>query len=115
MGSMDDLSGYMPLRTASTWDYSVGPLHCSIIRGLFRRQTYFGLIAGLGPPTPVVGGGSASPASHVPCRSTKGRGSKVPLYLGFRPVDGLSVKLEGWTSAYRITSVGYSLTRCTLP
>jgi len=31
---------------------------------------------GFGPPTPVVGGGSASPASHAPCRSTKDRGPK---------------------------------------
>src|SRR3954463_7584369 len=34
----------------------------------------------------------------------KGRGSKVPLCLGFRPADGLSVELEGWTVAYRIAS-----------
>src|SRR3954451_11805288 len=44
-----------------------------------------------------------------------GHGSKVPLCLGFRPADGLSVELEGWTSAYRIASVGHSLTRCTPP
>src|SRR4051812_29895573 len=73
MDSADDLSGYMPIRTASTWDYSVGPLRCSLVRGLFRRQLYLGLISGLGPLTPVVGSGSASPASHVPCRSTKAR------------------------------------------
>src|ERR1041385_537766 len=116
MDQVDDLSGSScPLRTTSTWDYGVGPLHCSLVRWLFRRQLYLGLIAGLGPPTPVVGGGSASPASHVLCRSTKGRGSKVPLCLGFRPADGLSVELEGWTSAYRIASVGNSLTRCTPP
>src|ERR1043165_9787261 len=45
----------------------------------------------------------------------KGQGSKVPLYLGFRPADGLFVELEGWTPAYRIDSVGCSLTRCTPP
>src|SRR3954465_15505873 len=108
MDSADDLSGYMPIRTASTWDYGVGPLRCSLVRGLFRCQLYLGLIAGHGPLTPVVGSGSASPASHVPCRSTKDRGPKF-LYLGFRPADGLSVELEGWTSAYRIASVGHSL------
>ena len=45
----------------------------------------------------------------------KGQGSNVPLYFGFRPADGLSVELEGWTPAYRIASVGCSLTRCTPP
>src|SRR3954467_12025499 len=45
----------------------------------------------------------------------KGQGSKVPLYLGFRPADGLSVELEGWTLASWIASVGNSLTRCTPP
>src|SRR3954463_6072398 len=74
---VDDLSGSTcPIRTTSTWDYGVGPLRCSLVRGLFRRQLYLGLIAGLGPPTPVVGGGSASPASHLPCRSTKRGGPK---------------------------------------
>src|SRR3954463_373889 len=34
MDSADDLSGYMPIRTASTWDYGVGPLRCSLVRGL---------------------------------------------------------------------------------
>src|SRR3954470_14302963 len=33
--------------------------------------------------------------------------------LRSRPADGLSVELEGWTPAYRIASVGCSLTRCT--
>src|ERR1044071_8084163 len=42
-----------------------------------------------------------------------GQGSKVPLYLGFRPADGLSVELEGWTLAYRIDSVGGARARCT--
>src|ERR1043165_3285368 len=45
----------------------------------------------------------------------KEQGSKVPLYLGFRPADSLSVELEGWTPAYRIALVGCSLTRCTPP
>src|SRR3954465_14765500 len=77
MGQVDDLSGSScPLRTTSTWDYGVGPLRCSLVRGLFRHQLYLGLIAGLGPLTPVVGSGSASPASHVPCRSTKDGGPK---------------------------------------
>src|SRR3954465_6822087 len=43
MDSADELSGYMPIRTASTWDYGVGPLCCSLVRGLFRRQQYRGL------------------------------------------------------------------------
>src|SRR3954471_21607059 len=76
MDSADDLSGYIPIRTASTWDYGVGPLRCSLVQGLLRRQLYLGLIVGLGPLTPVVGSGSASPASHVPRRSTKDRGPK---------------------------------------
>src|SRR4051812_21541050 len=76
MDSADDLSGYMPIRTASTWDYGVVPLRCGLVRGLFRHQLYRGLIAGIGPPTPVVGGGSSSPATHTPHRSTKDRGPK---------------------------------------
>ena len=32
MGSVDDLSGYMPIRTTSTWDYGVCPPHCGIVR-----------------------------------------------------------------------------------
>src|SRR3954463_16488556 len=35
--------------------------------------------------------------------------------LKSKPADGLSVELEGWTPAYRIDSVGCSLTRCTPP
>src|SRR3954464_11427154 len=114
MDSADDLIGYMPIRTASMWDYGVGPLCCNLVRGLFRRQQYRGLIAGIGPPTPVVGGGSSSPATHAPCRSTKDR-VQSSYVLRSRPADGLSVELEGWTSAYRIASVGHSLTRCTPP
>ena len=76
MDSADDLSSHWLVRTTSTWDYGVGPLHCSLVRGLFRRQLYLGLIAGLGPLTPVVGSGSASPASHVPSMSTKDKGPK---------------------------------------
>src|SRR4051812_28300276 len=45
----------------------------------------------------------------------KGQWSKVPLYLGFRLADGLFVELDGWTLAYRIASVGHSLTRCMPP
>src|SRR3954465_13454011 len=75
-GSADDLSSHWLVRTTSTWDYGVGPLYCGLVRGLFRYQQCCGLIAGLGPLTPVVGSGSASPASHVPCRSTKDKGPK---------------------------------------
>src|SRR3954467_3907564 len=35
--------------------------------------------------------------------------------LRIRPADGLFVELEGWTPAYRIASVGCSLTRSTPP
>src|SRR4051812_23914843 len=44
-----------------------------------------------------------------------GVGVQSPAYLGFRPADGLSVVLEGWTMLCRIASVGHSLTRCTPP
>src|SRR3954463_8244960 len=30
MGSVDDLSGYMPIRTTSMWDYGVGPPRCGL-------------------------------------------------------------------------------------
>src|ERR1044071_5253063 len=76
MDSADDLSSHWLVRTTSTWDYGVGPLRCSLVRGLFRHQLYLGLIAGLGPLTPVVGSGSDSPASRLQCRSTKDRGPK---------------------------------------
>ena len=76
MDSVDDLSSHWLVRTTSTGDYGVGPLRCGLVRGLFRRQLYHGLIVRLGPLTPVVGSGSASPASHVPRRSTKDRGPK---------------------------------------
>src|SRR3954471_16982164 len=72
------------------------------------------MIVGLGPLTPVVENGSASSASHVPRRPTK-TGVQSSFVLRSRPADGLSVELEGWTSAYRIASVGCSLTRCTPP
>src|ERR1041384_8126260 len=97
MGQVDDLSGSSwPLRTTSMWDYGVGPLRCSLVRGIFRCQLYLGLIAGLGPLTPIVGSGSASPASHVPRRSTKDRGQSS-FVLRSRPADGLFVEIEGWT------------------
>src|SRR3954467_12849106 len=35
--------------------------------------------------------------------------------LRIRPEDGLFFELEGWTPAYRIDSVGCTLTRCTPP
>src|SRR3954463_6816137 len=65
---------------------------------------------GLDRRTPVVGGGSASPASHVSRRSTEDWGPKVPLYLGLDR-GGLSIELEGWTPAYQIDLVGCALTR----
>ena len=76
MDSADDLSSHWLVCTTSTWDYGVGPLRCSLVRGLFRRQLYLGLIAGLGPLTPVVGSGSPSLATHAPRMSTKGKGPK---------------------------------------
>src|SRR3954462_10709218 len=74
--SADDLSSHWLVRTTSTWDYSVGPLRCGLVRGIFRHQQYCGLLAGIGPPTPVVGGGSASLATHAPRRITKDKGPK---------------------------------------
>ena len=78
MGSVDDLSGYMPIRTTSTWDYGLGPLCCSLVRWLFRSQQYHGLIARIGRAGRTLVGTDefASPASLVPCRSTKGKGPK---------------------------------------
>src|SRR3954465_14331456 len=76
MDSADDLSSHCLVCTTSTWDYGVGPLRCSLVRGLFRHQLYLGLIAGLRILTPVVGSESASLASHVPHSSTKDKGPK---------------------------------------
>src|SRR3954470_16659226 len=116
MGQVDDLSGSTcPIRTTSTRDYGVGPLRCSLVRWLFRRQLYLGLIAGLGPPTSGSGRWVCFTGKPRTVQEYKGRGSKVPLCLGFRPEDGLSVELEGWTATYWIASVGHSLTRCTPP
>src|SRR3954465_4253382 len=115
MGQVDDLSGSScPLRTTSTWDYGVGPLRCSLVRGLFRRQQYCGLRRDW---TAYSSSGRWVCFTGQPrtMQEYKGQGSKVPLYLGLRPADGLSVELEGWTSAYWIASVGHSLTRCTPP
>src|SRR3954466_15097523 len=115
MGQVDDLSGSScRIRTASTWDYGVGPLRCSLVRGLFRRQQYRGLRRDW---TAYSGSGRSVCFTGQPrtVQEYKGQGSKVPLYLGLRPADGLSVEPEGWTSAYRIASVVCSLTRCTPP
>ena len=79
---MDDLSGYMPIRTASTWYYSVGPLRCSLVRGLFRRQLYLGLIVGLGPPYSGSGRWVCFTGQPRTVLEYKEKGSKVPLYLG---------------------------------
>src|SRR3954463_8135169 len=70
--------------------------------------------SGLDHRTPVVGGGSSSLASHATRRSTKDEGPNS-FVLRIRSADGLFVELEGWTPAYRIASVGCSLTRCTPP
>ena len=43
MDSADDLSSLLAYTHYLTWDYGVGPLHCSLVRGLFRRQQYRGL------------------------------------------------------------------------
>src|SRR4051812_41140148 len=40
-------------------------------------------------------------------------GIQGPVYLGFRPADGLSVEFERWDVECRIASMGHSLTRCT--
>src|SRR3954471_18915270 len=100
MDSADDLSSHWLVRTTSTWDYSVGPLRCSLVRGLFRRQQYRGLRRDW---TAYSGSGRWVCFTGQPhtVQEYKGQGSKVPLYLGFRPADFLSVELEGWISAYR--------------
>src|SRR3954463_14084051 len=115
MGQVDDLSGSLcPLRTTSTWDYGVGPLRCGLVRGLFRRQQYCGLRQ-VWTAYSGSGGWVCFTGQPRTVQEYKGQGSKVPLYLGFRPSDGLCVELEGWTSAYRIASVGNFLTRCRPP
>src|ERR1043165_8293806 len=67
--------------------------------------------AGFGPPYSGSGRWVCFTGQPRTVQEYKGQGSKVPLYLGFRPADGLSVELEGWTPAYRIDSVGCALTR----
>src|SRR3954466_14513213 len=114
MGSADDLSILLAYMHYLTWDYGVGPLRCSLVRGIFRRQQYRGLRRVW---TTYSGNGRWVCFTGQPrtMQEYKGQGSKVPLYLGFRPADGLSVELKGCISAYRIASVGHSLTRCTPP
>src|ERR1041385_4227230 len=85
------------------------PLLRSVVRGLFRRQQYCGLIAGKwccliwicfnfnGQPRTVQ--------EYVRV------GVQGPAYLGFRPADGLSVEFERWAMKCRIASVKRSLTR----
>src|ERR1041384_6377600 len=111
MDSVDDLSSHWLVRTTSTWDSGVGPMRCSLVRGLFRRQQYCGLRRDW---TAYSGSGRWFCFTGQPrtVQEYKGQGSKVPLYLAFRPADGLSVELEGWNLAYRIAAVGHSLTRC---
>src|SRR3954462_4216325 len=53
------------------------------------------------------------PATHH--EGVQRTGVQSSFVLRSRPADGLSVELEGWTPAYRIASVGCSLTRCTPP
>ena len=81
MDSAYDLSGYMPIHIASTWDYGVGPLHGSLVRGLIGRQQYRRLRRVW---TAYSGSGrwvcfTAQPRTM---QEYKGQGSKVPLYLG---------------------------------
>src|SRR3954471_6923470 len=114
MDSVDDLRGHWLVCTTSTWDYDVGPLRCGLVRELFRHQQCCGLIAGLGPLTPVweVGLLHRPATYHAGVQRTRVQSSFV---LRIRPADGLSVELEGWTPAYRIDSMGCTLTRCTPP
>src|ERR1041385_7035966 len=59
------------------------PLLRSVVRGLFRRQQYRGLIAGkwccliCSRGGVLFGFALTSPASHTACRSTFGLGSKA--------------------------------------
>src|SRR4051812_49472501 len=91
MDSADDLSSHWLVRTTSTWDYGVALYFVASFEGSSDVSST-AACARIGPPTPVVGGGSASPASHAPCRSALGQGSKVHACLGFRPADGLFVE-----------------------
>src|SRR3954464_11250417 len=114
MDSADDLSSHWLVRTTSTWDYGVGPLRCSLVRGLFRRQNYRGLRRDW---TAYSGSGRWACFICQPrtVQEYVGVGVQGPEYLGFRPADGLSVELEGWTSAYRTPLCRTCLIRCTRP
>src|SRR3954468_24694172 len=82
MGQVNDLSGSScPLCTTSMWDYSVGPLRCGLVRGLFRRQQYRGLRRDW---TAYSDSGRWVCLTGQPrtAHEYKGQGSKVPLYLG---------------------------------
>src|ERR1043165_6040562 len=94
MDLADDLTGHWFVRTNSTWDYGVGPLRCGLVRGLFRRLPYLGLIAGLGPPYSGSGRWVCFTGQPRTAQEYKGQGSKVPLYLGLdrRMTSLLSLK-----------------------
>src|SRR3954468_4763190 len=81
MDSADDLSGHWLVRTTSTWDYSVGPLRCGLVRELFRHQQCYGLRRVW---TAYSGSGRWVCFTGQPrtVQEYKGQGSKVPLYLG---------------------------------
>src|SRR3954466_7949113 len=96
MGQVDDLSGSScRIRTASTWDYGVGPLRCSLVRGLFRHQQYRGLRRDW---TAYSGSGRWVCFTGQPriAQEYKGQGSKFPLYLGVdRRMASLLIKKDG--------------------
>ena len=81
MDSADDLSSHWLVRTTSTWDYGVGPVRCSLVRGLFRRRQYRGVRRDW---TAYSGSGRWVCFTGQPrtAQEYKGQGSKVPLYLG---------------------------------
>ena len=98
--SADDLSSHWLVRTISTWDYGVGPLRSGPFEGA-SDTSFTSACAGIGPPYSGSGRWVCFTGQPRTVQDYKGQGSKVPLYLGFRPADGLSVELDGWTSAYR--------------
>src|SRR4051812_32012311 len=105
MGQVDDLSSLLAYTHYLTWDYGMGPLRCSLVRGLFRRQQCCGLIGGKWCCLCWCSCGICFclrfPGQSRTMQEYVRVGVLGSAYIGFRPADGLSVELEGWTSAYR--------------
>src|ERR1041385_3733834 len=93
------------------------PLLHGVVRGLFRRQQYRGMIAG---KCAVFFARAVLfllrlPGPHPTVQEYVGVGVQGPAYLGFRPADGLFVEFERWAVECRIASVERSLTRFLSP